>query len=61
MFFLLMHRDLLIRIGVVLPVTLGLLLGKPTIGAAKSRLIGTPVERDGETFLVDKEKSSVPW
>jgi deoxyribonuclease V len=33
---------------------LGLVLGKPTIGAAKSRLIGTPAERDGETFLVDK-------
>ena len=33
---------------------LGLAIGKPTIGAAKSRLIGTPVERDGETFLVDK-------
>jgi deoxyribonuclease V len=33
---------------------LGLVLGKPTIGAAKSRLIGTPVEMDGETFLVDK-------
>ncbi len=35
---------------------LGLALGKPTIGAAKSRLIGTPVERDGETFLVDKDE-----
>src|SRR5208283_1517005 len=33
---------------------LGLAMGKPTVGAAKSRLIGTPVERDGETFLVDK-------
>jgi deoxyribonuclease V len=33
---------------------LGLAIGKPTVGAAKSRLIGTPVERDGETFLVDK-------
>ena len=33
---------------------LGLAIGKPTIGAAKSRLIGTPVEKDGETFLVDK-------
>jgi deoxyribonuclease V len=32
----------------------GLALGKPTIGAAKSRLIGTPLERDGETFLIDK-------
>jgi deoxyribonuclease V len=35
---------------------LGLILGKPTIGAAKSRLIGTPVERDGEIFLVDKDE-----
>ena len=33
---------------------LGLVIGKPTIGAAKSRLIGTPVEMEGETFLVDK-------
>ena len=33
---------------------LGLILGKPTVGAAKSRLIGTPYEKDGETFLVDK-------
>ena len=33
---------------------LGLAIGKPTIGAAKSRLIGTQVEKDGETFLVDK-------
>ena len=33
---------------------LGLAIGKPTVGAAKSRLIGTPVEKDGETFLVDK-------
>ena len=33
---------------------LGLAIGKPTIGAAKSRLIGTPVEMGGETFLVDK-------
>jgi deoxyribonuclease V len=35
---------------------LGLVLGKPTIGAAKSRLIGTPMEMDGETFLVDKSE-----
>lgn len=35
---------------------LGLILGKPTIGAAKSRLIGTPMDRDGETFLVDKDE-----
>ena len=33
---------------------LGLALGKPTIGAAKSRLIGEPSEVGGETFLVDK-------
>ncbi len=33
---------------------LGLALGKPTIGAAKSRLIGEPTERDGRTVLVDK-------
>jgi deoxyribonuclease V len=33
---------------------LGLILSKPTIGAAKSRLIGIQVELDGETFLVDK-------
>jgi deoxyribonuclease V len=33
---------------------LGLAIGKPTVGAAKSRLIGVSVERDGETFLVDK-------
>ncbi len=33
---------------------LGLAIGKPTIGAAKSRLTGQPLERDGGTFLVDK-------
>ena len=33
---------------------LGLAIGKPTIGAAKSRLIGDSVEREGQTFLVDK-------
>ena len=33
---------------------LGLILSKPTVGAAKSRLIGTPLEKDGETLLVDK-------
>jgi len=33
---------------------LGLAIGKPTVGAAKSRLIGTPVEMEGEIFLVDK-------
>lgn len=33
---------------------LGLAIGKPTVGAAKSRLICTQVETCGETFLVDK-------
>jgi deoxyribonuclease V len=33
---------------------LGLALGKPTVGAAKSRLIGTPTEKEGRTLLVDK-------
>jgi deoxyribonuclease V len=33
---------------------LGLILGKPTVGAAKSKLIGTPLEKDGETLLVEK-------
>jgi len=33
---------------------LGLALGKPTIGTAKSRLIGEPLKIDGQTFLVDK-------
>jgi deoxyribonuclease V len=33
---------------------IGLILGKPFVGAAKSRLIGTPTERNGETLLVDK-------
>ena len=35
---------------------LGSHLGKPTVGAAKSRLIGTGVKMDGETFLVDKDE-----
>ncbi len=35
---------------------LGLAMGKPTIGAAKSRLIGDSVEREGQTFLVDKNE-----
>ncbi len=35
---------------------LGLIIGKPTIGAAKSRLIGTPVEKNGEIFLVNKRE-----
>ena len=30
---------------------LGLAIGKPTIGAAKSRLIGEATERDGRTVL----------
>jgi deoxyribonuclease V len=34
---------------------LGLALRKPTIGAAKSMLIGTERERNGRTFLVDKD------
>lgn len=33
---------------------LGLAIGKPTVGAAKSRLIGTPTEKESRTFLVDK-------
>jgi deoxyribonuclease V len=33
---------------------LGLALGKPTVGAAKSRLIGDPVEVEGRTVLVDR-------
>ena len=33
---------------------LGLALGKPTIGAAKSRLIGETAEIGGQTFLVDR-------
>jgi deoxyribonuclease V len=33
---------------------LGLALGKPTVGAAKSRLVGNPTEIDGKTLLVDK-------
>ncbi len=39
---------------------LGLALGKPTIGAAKSRLIGTPIERwMGKLFWLIKTKLSV--
>ena len=33
---------------------LGLAIGKPTVGVAKSRLIGKPTEIAGETFLVQK-------
>jgi deoxyribonuclease V len=32
---------------------LGIALEKPTIGAAKSRLIGLPVEKNGRSYLVD--------
>lgn len=35
---------------------LGLALGKPTIGVAKSRLIGAPTEIDGKTLLLDKNE-----
>jgi len=35
---------------------LGLALGKPTIGAAKSRLIGMQVEKDERSLLVDKDE-----
>ena len=33
---------------------IGLALGKPTVGAAKSRLIGTCIEKEGRTLLMDK-------
>jgi len=35
---------------------LGLVIGKPTIGAAKSRLIGEPVKVDDREVLMDKEQ-----
>jgi deoxyribonuclease V len=35
---------------------LGLAIGKPTIGAAKSRLVGEPREIDGKMFLVHEGK-----
>jgi deoxyribonuclease V len=35
---------------------LGLAIGKPTVGAAKSRLVGEPKEIDGKTFLVHEGK-----
>ena len=33
---------------------LGLAFGTPTVGAAKSMLIGLPVEKNGRTYLVDE-------
>ena len=33
---------------------LGLSLGKPTVGAAKSRLIGKPLNKSGKTLLIEK-------
>lgn len=33
---------------------LGLILGKPTVGAAKTRLIGEPMETNGQLLLMDK-------
>jgi deoxyribonuclease V len=33
---------------------LGLVLSTPTVGAAKSRLIGEPITKDGKTLLMDK-------
>ncbi len=35
---------------------LGVVLGKPTIGVAKSRLIGEPTMINGDVFLVDKDQ-----
>ena len=35
---------------------LGLATGKPTVGSAKSRLIGEQVEREGRTVLVDRDE-----
>jgi deoxyribonuclease V len=35
---------------------LGLAIGKPTVGVAKSRLIGTPTEIEGEVFLVQNDQ-----
>ncbi len=35
---------------------LGLVLGKPTIGAAKSRLIGEPQQQNGRVLLIDKNE-----
>src|SRR4030066_2332194 len=33
---------------------LGLAIGKPTVGVAKSRLVGEPTEIDGKKFLVNE-------
>jgi deoxyribonuclease V len=35
---------------------LGLAWGKPTVGAAKSRLIGTPVENESRILLIDNDE-----
>lgn len=35
---------------------LGLALGKPTVGAAKSRLIGTPLEKETRKLLIDNDE-----
>lgn len=35
---------------------LGLAIGKPTVGVAKSRLVGEPTEIGGKVFLVHEEK-----
>jgi deoxyribonuclease V len=35
---------------------LGLTIGKPTIGVAKSRLVGEPTKIDGDVFLVHEGK-----
>jgi deoxyribonuclease V len=53
MFFLLMSWGWRINTGAGSPATC-LALGKPTGGAAKNRLVGTPLEKEGRTLLVDK-------
>jgi deoxyribonuclease V len=35
---------------------LGLALWKPTVGTAKSRLIGTPLEKEGRKLLIDNDE-----
>ncbi len=35
---------------------LGLTIGKPTVGAAKSKLIGEQVRKDGRTLLMDRDE-----